>query len=110
MQGLDGWIMPTVPEVPLPLCEFPTVERMNWWNTRINDATRLVNYLGQCGVSLPLPPRSPGDLPVGLQIVCSPNADRSLLSIAMAIETVIGRSPAPGLNGFRDIVRPIRKP
>jgi aspartyl-tRNA(Asn)/glutamyl-tRNA(Gln) amidotransferase subunit A len=109
MQGLDGWIMPTVPEVPLPLSEFPTVERMNWWNTRINDATRLVNYLGQCGVSLPLPPRSPGDLPIGLQIVCSPNADRSLLSIAMAIETVIGRSPAPDLNGFHNIVRPILK-
>jgi aspartyl-tRNA(Asn)/glutamyl-tRNA(Gln) amidotransferase subunit A len=108
MQGLDGWIMPTVPEVPLPLCEFPTVKRMNWWNTRINDATRLVNYLGQCAVSLPLAPRSPGNLPIGLQIVCSPNADRSLLSIAMAIETVIGQSPAPDLNEFFSISRPTR--
>ena len=100
MLGLDGWIMPTVPELPLPLAEFATVERMSWWNTRINDAARLVNYLGQCGISLPLPPRSSGDLPIGLQIVGAPDTDRSLLAIAIAIETVIGASPAPDLNGF----------
>ncbi len=100
MQGLDGWVMPTIPELPLPLADFPTVERMRGWNARINDATRLVNYLGQCGVSLPLPPVSPGDLPVGLQIACAPGADRSLLAIAMAIETVVGTSAAPDLAGF----------
>lgn len=100
MRGLDGWIMPTVPELPLPLSEFATLERVRWWNARVNDATRLANYLGQCAATLPLPPPTPGDLPVGLQIVCAPDADRALLAIAMAVEDVIGRAPAPDLSGF----------
>jgi aspartyl-tRNA(Asn)/glutamyl-tRNA(Gln) amidotransferase subunit A len=100
MEGLDGWVMPTVPEFPQPVADFPTVERVHWWNGRVNDATRLANYLGQCGISLPLPADEPGALPAGLQLVCAPGADRPLLAIAMAVESVIGPGDAPDLSGF----------
>jgi aspartyl-tRNA(Asn)/glutamyl-tRNA(Gln) amidotransferase subunit A len=100
MEGLDGWVMPTVPEFPQPVADFPTVERVHWWNGRVNDATRLANYLGQCGISLPLPADEPGALPAGLQLVCAPGADRALLAIAMAVESVIGPGDAPDLSGF----------
>ena len=100
MEGLDGWVMPTVPEFAQPVADFPTVERVHWWNGRVNDATRLANYLGQCGISLPLPADEPGALPAGLQLVCAPGADRALLAIAMAVESVIGPGDAPDLAGF----------
>lgn len=100
MEGLDGWVMPTVPEFAQPLADFPTLEHVRWWNTRVNDTARLANYLGQCAIALPLPPAAPGDLPASLQLVGAPRADRALLSVALAVEEVIGRCPAPDLSGF----------
>lgn len=97
MEGLDGWVMPTVSDLPLPVRDFATVERARHWNARINGCARLVNYLGQCAVSLPLSPPRAGDLPVGLQLVCAPGADRQLLAIAMGVEDVLGRAPPPPL-------------
>lgn len=98
MQGLDGWVMPTVPDVPLPLADSATIEGARHWNARINTRARIVNYLGQCGVSLPLPSSMPGALPVGLQLACAPGADRELLAIAMGIEHVLGPPVLPALS------------
>lgn len=100
MAGLDGWLMPTVPEFAEPLADFPTVERVQWWNARVNDVVRLSNYLGQCAVALPLAPAAAGGLPASLQVSCAPGADRTLLAVAMAVEEVVGRCPAPDLSGF----------
>jgi Asp-tRNA(Asn)/Glu-tRNA(Gln) amidotransferase A subunit family amidase len=40
------------------------------------------------------------DLPVGLQITCRPFQERRALEIALAIENIVGRPPAPDLNSF----------
>ena len=97
MDGLDGWVMPTVPDVALPLSECTTLETARRWNARINVQARLVNYLGQCAVSMPLQPRAPEDLPTGLQVVRGPGEDRALLAVAMGLEAVLGRPVPPTL-------------
>jgi Asp-tRNA(Asn)/Glu-tRNA(Gln) amidotransferase A subunit family amidase len=89
--------MPTVPELPLPIADFDTVARASDWNLRVNRAARLVNYLGQCGVSIPLPGAHGASLPAGLQLCCRPDADRDLLAIAMGIEDIVGRPVLPTL-------------
>jgi aspartyl-tRNA(Asn)/glutamyl-tRNA(Gln) amidotransferase subunit A len=41
-------------------------------------------------------------LPVGLQVVCPGGGDADALSIALAIEDVVGSPPHPDLSGFLD--------
>jgi aspartyl-tRNA(Asn)/glutamyl-tRNA(Gln) amidotransferase subunit A len=69
------------------------------WNKRALRNTRIGNVLEQCGVSLPLP-AAEGGLPVGLQINCSGLEDAKLLSLAAAVEAVVGRAARPEMAGF----------
>ncbi len=39
-------------------------------------------------------------LPIGLHVMCAANADARLLSIARAIENLLGTGPLPDLGGF----------
>ena len=96
MQGLDGWLAPTTPLVPGPLANDFTLMPALEWNKRALRNTRIGNVFEQCGVSLPLA----GDLPVGLQIACSGLEDAKLLSLAAAIEAVVGRVPRPDMKAF----------
>jgi aspartyl-tRNA(Asn)/glutamyl-tRNA(Gln) amidotransferase subunit A len=50
-------------------------------------------------VSIPLP-QKPGNLPIGLQIICPEGADVQALSIALAIEEMLGTHEAPNLANF----------
>jgi len=86
---LDGWVTPTCPLLPVPVGDCNTVDTAVAWNKRSLRNTQPVNYLGQCAVTLPLAVGL-GALPVGLQIVCAPNEDARLLSIAIAVESVLG--------------------
>lgn len=97
LMELDAWVAPTCPLLPVAVGDCNTVETAVAWNKRSLRNTQPVNYLGQCAVSVPLG-LGPSRLPVALQITCAPNEDRRLLSIAMAIENILGMGPRPNLS------------
>lgn len=104
--GIDGWLTPTVPMVPQPTAHFRSVADVAAWNRRATRNTRPGNLFGQCGISLPIqhlgaehPGRdSDAALPVGLQLCAAPGQDLSLLSMACAMEDLLGRPSAPMLD------------
>ena len=99
MRGLDGWVTPTTLDTAVPVADWATLERAAAWTRRSTNNTRPGNLFGQCGASIPVPtPR--GALPVGLQVMCAPGREQSLLSISLAIEGAIGRPARADLAGF----------
>jgi len=101
MRGLDGWVTPTTNMLAMPLGDYATVDAAAAWNALSSRNSRAANLFGQCAISLPIQ-TEPAALPVGLQIVCEARHDSKLLSIALAIEDVVGRPPSPDLSGFVD--------
>lgn len=99
MRGLDGWVTPTVPGLPIPVAACSDVEKAAAWNKLATRNTRPGNLFGQCGVSIPIQMLG-APLPVGLQIMCALDRDDTLLSIAIGIEDAIGRAPRPDLSAF----------
>jgi aspartyl-tRNA(Asn)/glutamyl-tRNA(Gln) amidotransferase subunit A len=95
-RGLDAWLLPTSPIVASPAGECKTVDDAGRWNGRALRNTRPGNLFGQCGVSIPLPVPA-GTLPVGLQIVGRNGDDLAVLSVAAAIEALLGPGRAPAL-------------
>lgn len=104
--GIDAWLTPTVPMLPQPIDAFRSVADVAAWNRRATQNTRPGNVFGQCGVSLPIQHlgTAPGDaasspvLPVGLQLCASPGQDAALLSLACAVEDLLGAPPRPVLD------------
>ena len=89
-------VAPTTPMVPGPLADHYTLMPALEWNKRALRNTRIGNVFEQCGISLPLG----GGLPVGLQISCNGLEDARLLSIAAAVEGVLGRGARPDMTAF----------
>ena len=98
MTGIDGWLTPATPLVPGPLKNDYTLMPALEWNKRALRNTRIGNVFEQCGVSLPLPTAT--GLPVGLQIACNGLEDAKLLSLAAAVETVLGKAARPEMAAF----------
>ena len=98
MAGLDGWLAPTTPMVPGPLADHTTLMPALEWNKRALRNTRIGNVFEQCGVSLPL--QTATGLPVGLQIACNGLEDAKLLSLAAAVEAVLGKATRPDMAAF----------
>jgi aspartyl-tRNA(Asn)/glutamyl-tRNA(Gln) amidotransferase subunit A len=104
--GIDAWLTPTVPMLPQPTAHFRSVADVAAWNRRATRNTRPGNLFGQCGISLPihhlgaeLPGQPSGTaLPVGLQLCAAPGQDLALLSMACAVEGVLGRPAEPRLD------------
>jgi aspartyl-tRNA(Asn)/glutamyl-tRNA(Gln) amidotransferase subunit A len=90
--GVDAWVSPTVPMLPRPLADYPTVADVAAWNRRATRNTRPGNLFDQCGVSLPIHQLG-ADLPVGLQLCASAGEDARLLAVARAVEQVVGTAP-----------------
>ncbi len=86
MQGLDAWITPTTPDVPLPAAGLDTLEKTAAWIARGLHCTRPGNLFGQCGVSIPIPGTA---LPIGVQLMGAPGEDAALLAIAQGVEAVL---------------------
>jgi aspartyl-tRNA(Asn)/glutamyl-tRNA(Gln) amidotransferase subunit A len=97
-KGYDAIICPTTPLLPCPAAEVSDDAAAIDWNRRSGRNTRPGNLFGLCGISLPV--HRSGELPAGLQLLCPANADRLLLSIAAAVESVLGQGPAPDLSRF----------
>jgi aspartyl-tRNA(Asn)/glutamyl-tRNA(Gln) amidotransferase subunit A len=98
--GADAWISPTVPEVPRPVAEFPSLDSVAAWNRLATQNTRPGNLFDQCGISLPIQHLQGGTLPVGLQLCAASGCDEALLQTARAVEDLLGRPAPPNLAGF----------
>lgn len=99
MIGLDGWIMPVTPILPVPVAEFDQPERAIPLELGITRNSQPGNIFAQCGLSIPIPGER-GSLPVGLQITGRNGADAELLAIGHTIERVLGRPDPHDLSGF----------
>ena len=95
--GIDAWLTPTVPMLPQPTAAFRSVADVAAWNRRATRNTRPGNLFGQCGVSLPIQHLGAA-LPVGLQLCSAPGDDEALLSVACAVEDLLGQPPWPTLD------------
>jgi aspartyl-tRNA(Asn)/glutamyl-tRNA(Gln) amidotransferase subunit A len=99
MDGLDGWVTPAAALVPPPVADFDDLEKALKIAFSITKSSQPINLFGQCGVSLPIHHLG-SDLPVGLQIACSPGSEAKLLSIALAVEGILGVPDSPDLSPF----------
>jgi aspartyl-tRNA(Asn)/glutamyl-tRNA(Gln) amidotransferase subunit A len=97
--GLDGWVVPTIARTAMPISEFDDLEDGMKLTLAITQATQPVNLLGLCATSTPIQ-KSGAELPVGLQVVCPGGHDADALSIALAIEDLIGLPPRPDVAQF----------
>jgi aspartyl-tRNA(Asn)/glutamyl-tRNA(Gln) amidotransferase subunit A len=95
MDGVDALLYPTAPFVACPVAEVQALEASLAWNLRSGRLTRPGNFFGQCGTSIPV--QAPGDLPVGLQVICNPGADSSLLAISRTVESIVRSRPQTGI-------------
>ena len=68
MEGLDGWITPTMAMVAPPVADFDNLEKGMKLTLAITQATQPGSLFGQCGISSPIQ-KYGSDLPVGLQVL-----------------------------------------
>lgn len=87
LDPLDGLLTPTTPMVA------PPVEGIDEGTTPAH-FTRAGNYLGLCGLSVPMPLGSSG-LPTGLQVLARGNAEALVLQVGAAFESARGPLPEP---------------
>jgi aspartyl-tRNA(Asn)/glutamyl-tRNA(Gln) amidotransferase subunit A len=99
MQGLDGWITPTV-AVPAPtVAQFTDFEASQRLAGQVLRNTHPGNMFGLCATTLPIQAFGSA-LPVGLQILCPPRQEAHALALSRAIEGLVGRQPLPDLAPF----------
>lgn len=97
MQQFDGLIAPTSAMVALPAEALKEKDG----HTRGLAATRNTqpgNIWGMCGISIPIHQLGSA-LPVGLQVLCRRGMDAHALSIALAVEGIVGRPRMPHISG-----------
>ena len=97
--GIHGWVTPTIARVAVPVSDFDDFKEGMKLTLAITQATQPVNLLDLCATSTPIQKFGP-EFPVGLQVVCPRGRDADALSIALAIEDVIGPPPRPNVSGF----------
>ncbi len=94
--GIDVIATPTLCITPPLLSELGAPEAYLNANRRIVRNTVAVNYLGLCGITLPVGLDRAG-MPVGLQLIAPAWAEEKLLAIALAAERALG-TPAERLG------------
>src|SRR5215510_9513587 len=83
----DALVMPTVPVTAPRLADLVSDDAYRHANFLVLRNPALANFLDRCSISIPC--HHAGDAPVGLMLIGEHGADRRLLSIAAAIETVV---------------------
>ena len=90
LSDFDAVICPTVACIPPEIAPLIADDELFFkTNARILRNTSWVNFLDGCGLTLPC--HKTGGAPVGLQLVGSHGADRSLLALAAACEAALSR-------------------
>ena len=87
--GIDVIATPTLCITPPVLAELANPDAYLAANRRIVRNTVAVNYLGLCGITMPVG-RDKVGMPVGLQLIAPAWAEEKLLAIALAAERVLG--------------------
>ncbi|KXS54892.1 MAG: 2-amino-5-chloromuconate deaminase [Marinobacter sp. T13-3] len=96
MQQVDAVLTPTVTLTPPAVDSLKDPKAYAAANIQALRNTAIGNYLGLCGLSLPVGLDQAG-LPVGLQVLTGPWQEERLLGIGQAIERGIG--PGPDILG-----------
>jgi aspartyl-tRNA(Asn)/glutamyl-tRNA(Gln) amidotransferase subunit A len=88
--GLDGFVMPTTPDLPPPASALDDDADYARINLRCLRNTYIGNFLDACAISLPVYPA--GEPPVGLMLMAPSGHDRRLFAAAAAVEAVLGQA------------------
>jgi aspartyl-tRNA(Asn)/glutamyl-tRNA(Gln) amidotransferase subunit A len=83
----DALLMPTTPVIAPRLADLVPEEAYRQANMLVLRNPSIANFLDRCSISIPC--HRAGDAPVGLMLIGEHDADRRLLSIAAAIETLV---------------------
>ena len=84
----DALALPTVPVVPPRIRDLDDEAEYGRVNALVLRNTAPVNFLDRCAISLPM--HREGEPPAGLMLVGETNGDARLLSVAAAVETLLG--------------------
>lgn len=95
---LDAWVSPSTPFTAMPVenLQYPDEAKRALLSSR---NTQPANIFGICAASLPIQ-QFGAPLPVGLQLMAPRGQDARLLSLALALEPVLGVGTPPDLSGF----------
>jgi len=95
MREVDAWIAPSKSRLP-PIFpgSFVSLEKDRELISLCAGPTRVANTFGLCAMSLPVQQYG-ASLPVGMQVMCGGFDEMRMLSIALAIEQVIGQPARP---------------
>ncbi len=99
LEGLDGWITPTTPVTAARVSDFDDPQAGMRLTLAITQDTQPGNYFGLCATSTPIQAYG-SPLPVGLQLLCPAFTEERALSMAMAIEDLVGPPPKPDLAAY----------
>src|SRR5215813_2758564 len=83
----DALVMPTVPVTAPRLADLAADDAYRSANFLVLRNPSIANFLDRCSISVPC--HRAGDAPVGLMLIGEHGADRRLLSVAAAIESVV---------------------
>jgi aspartyl-tRNA(Asn)/glutamyl-tRNA(Gln) amidotransferase subunit A len=97
--GLDAWVSPTATLLPPPVSDAEDSQRGFQLTLGMTQNSQPANYLGLSAVTLPIG-GDPGSLPVGLQLMCPAGEDVRALSIALAVESIVGSGVPASVESF----------
>ncbi len=86
----DAVVMPTVPIIAPRISEVATDASYGRLNLLLLRNPTVANFLDRCAISIPC--HRPGDAPVGLGLMGEHGADRRLLAVAQAVETIVSNT------------------
>jgi aspartyl-tRNA(Asn)/glutamyl-tRNA(Gln) amidotransferase subunit A len=87
MDGLDGFIMPTCPQIPAEISALNDDADYGRINLLALRNTFVGNFLNRCAISIPA--HEAGNAPVGLMLMAPLMADSALFSVAKAVEQIV---------------------
>ncbi|MBT3171698.1 MAG: amidase [Rhodospirillaceae bacterium] len=89
LRHIDALITPTVPVAPPTVEQVADVATYKHHLGHMTQNTHPVNLLGLCAITLPVALDGAG-MPVGLQLIAAAGREERLLSVALAVEKVLG--------------------
>ncbi len=92
LSTVDALLTPTVTLTPPTVSSLADPDAYVAANMQVLRNTAVANYLGLCGLSLPVGFDSMG-LPVGLQLLMGPWREERLLAVGQAVERCLGTGP-----------------
>jgi aspartyl-tRNA(Asn)/glutamyl-tRNA(Gln) amidotransferase subunit A len=87
--GLDGFVLPTTPDLPPPIAALDDYDEYVRINLRCLRNTFIGNFLDACAISLPC--QAAGEPPLGLMLMAPHGRDRHLFAAAAGVEAVLGQ-------------------